>query len=159
MAKWLCLLTLVATTGCASISDYHYHCVNKQRAKAAWKDAKKCLPSGQLCPDFAKGFQAGYLDASQGGDGTAPPTPPPCYWGPGYQTAEGLALVSKWYEGFAQGACAALHQGRDRWHNVPSQNWTCGCPNTEFAPQCSYNTESDLIGSPVETPVIHQSAQ
>jgi hypothetical protein len=117
----IALLFLATASGCASISDCHYYYVNKSRAKSAWRAAQKCLPEDRCCKDFAKGYQAGYLDVSRGGDGTAPPVPPSCYWGPAYQTCEGLALVNKWYEGFAQGACDSLHEGRNRWHNVPSQ--------------------------------------
>jgi len=112
---------LASLTGCASISDSHYYCVNKYRASAAWRGAKACLPRERCCPDFARGFEAGYLDGSRGGDGTAPPVPPSRYWSPDYQTPEGRNLVSKWYEGFSYGATEALRRGRNYWHNVPSQ--------------------------------------
>ena len=127
------MLTSACTLGCASISDYRYNCVNKQRAKAAWKGAKACLPEDKDCSDFAKGYQAGYLDVSRNGDGSPPPGPPSCYWGPDYQTAEGLCLVSKWYEGFSKGACDAMSHGRNHWHNLPSPASQCyaGCVANE----------------------------
>ncbi len=121
----LVMLTSACTLGCASISDYRYNCVNKQRAKVAWKEAKACLPEDKHCSDFAKGYQAGYLDVSRNGDGDPPPVPPSCYWGPDYQTAQGLCLVSKWYEGFEKGACDAMSQGRNLWHNLPSNASGC----------------------------------
>jgi hypothetical protein len=109
-----------AFCGCASIADYHYSCVTSLRARSAWADAKKCLPKECITHDFAKGYQAGFVEVSKGGNECLPPVPPNCYWGPHYQTPEGLCKVQCWYSGYSLGARQAAESCRHQWHNLPS---------------------------------------
>ena len=156
--RQLLALLVLSTTGCATIADYHYVCVNKYRAKTAWWSAKSSLPKECRNADFAKGYEAGYLDASRGGDGTAPPVPPSCYWGPAYQTNEGRCQVDSWYAGFHRGAQDAMNCGRDQWHNVPS---TCNQACTESCGQVDsineFESNSSLTVGPTSQ-VLQQYA-
>ncbi len=124
--QWPKVLFFVTISGCASISDYHFQQANERRAKVAWREVKGCLSEAEQNSDFADGFQAGYVDASRGGDGTPPPVPPNCYWGPRFQSHEGMERVNQWYCGFARGSNEARQKGLNHWNNVPSR--VC-CPN------------------------------
>ena len=67
---------------------------------------------------FRTGFIDGYCNVCSGGDGFVPATPPDCYWGYQYQSADGSKCVNAWFEGYPAGALAAKQDGADSFHDV-----------------------------------------
>jgi hypothetical protein len=141
----LALLSIGALCGCASISDLHYNCVTSMRARSAWGQAKQCLPAECNTHDFARGYQDGYIEVSKGGNDCLPPVAPNCYWGPKFQTPEGLCRVRSWYNGYAMGARDAEAACRQQWHSVPSVPNSCGpCQGDHCSPYCIQDPNENL---------------
>ena len=73
-----------------------------------------------------------------GGDGACPPVPPTCYWSAKFQSELGEIAIQNWFQGYADGAHAALNSCRGRYHPVPFSNSypNCfpGCLSTDMSP-------------------------
>ena len=67
---------------------------------------------------FESGFEAGYVDICNGGDGYVPATPPECYWGFDYQTPDGAQCVNAWFEGYPAGVAAAKRDHAGTYRDV-----------------------------------------
>ena len=67
---------------------------------------------------FEAGFEAGYIDICNGGDGYVPATPPECYWGFDYQTPDGAQCVNAWFEGYPSGVAAAKRDRAGTYRDV-----------------------------------------
>lgn len=67
---------------------------------------------------FQAGFEAGYTDICNGGDGYVPATPPEGYWGFEYQTPDGSQCVNAWFEGYPSGVAAAKRDRAGTYRNV-----------------------------------------
>lgn len=67
---------------------------------------------------FRNGFIDGYCNVCSGGDGFVPATPPDCYWGYQYQSADGSKCVNAWFEGYPAGALAAKQDDAGSYHDV-----------------------------------------
>lgn len=72
--------------------------------------------------DFAKGFQAGFVDYLRaGGNGMPPPLPPQHYWGYKYQTPAGHQAIEQWFAGYREGAAVAQSGGWREWVTLPTE--------------------------------------
>ena len=67
---------------------------------------------------FEAGFEAGYVDICNGGDGYVPATPPECYWGFDYQTPDGAQCVNSWFEGYPAGVAAAKRDHAGTYRDI-----------------------------------------
>ena len=67
---------------------------------------------------FQNGFQDGYTDVCQGGDGYTPALPPDTYRGYEFQSADGSNCVSAWFEGYPAGVAAARKDNSGTYHNL-----------------------------------------
>lgn len=125
LVMWL-LVSVACCNGCASVADYRYLYSKKLLAWSAWRSAKDRVPDEKNTRDFAKGFKAGFLDVSRGGDGTAPAVAPKEYWTARYSCGNDCGAINLWYEGFYYGAQDALCSGYQNCHAVPSRS-NCAC--------------------------------
>lgn len=67
---------------------------------------------------FQTGFEAGYQDICEGGDGYVPATPPEKYWGFDFQTPDGAKCVNAWFEGYPAGVAAAKRDRAGTYRDV-----------------------------------------
>jgi hypothetical protein len=67
---------------------------------------------------FRAGFQAGYEDICNGGDGYVPALPPDDYRGVEYQCEEGAQCVNAWFEGYPAGVAAARKDRVGNYNDV-----------------------------------------
>lgn len=121
-------------SGCASLEDYHYRKVNEWRATSAYFSAKSSLPKECTDKDFGKGWRDGYFAVSTGECATQPAVPPPCYWDPSYQNAEGRCQIERYYAGWQSGALAAEKCSRNTWHYIPARQSANCCKDEQ--PTC-----------------------
>lgn len=126
-SRWWWLLAvplLTLPTGCSAFNairnnlSYNRNfddAVNRYRVRAiaarAWHARKHNFANVEHLGDFAAGFQAGYSEVAQGGDGCTPGFPPRSYWGWQYQSPVGQAKVGAWFAGYPHGARAAEEDG------------------------------------------------
>jgi hypothetical protein len=83
---------------------------------------------GALSRDYARGFKEGYVDyLESGGDGEPPAVPPRDYWGHKTPWWDRQAAAAEWFEGFRDGAAAAMASGYREQILVPSSCWAPGC--------------------------------
>lgn len=124
---------IAATTGCSSLSGLsasleHCECVddfvvgyrNSALAAKAWHEHKHCYANQPYIDHFEAGFRAGYESVAAGGNGCTPSIAPREYWGWKYQSPEGQAKVSAWFQGFPMGAKAAEEDGVGNWSQIPT---------------------------------------
>lgn len=165
MARLVCLnglaITVLATaTGCTGLNHWYGEiqgCVsnhmvdysNRALAERAWITRKQRYSNFQYQQEFKDGFISGYLDIANGGDGCTPTIAPQTYWGWAYQTPNGQAAVSNFFQGFPFGAKAAEEDGVGYWSAIPTSGLGALNPARELAP--SIESESSL---PVPVPVI-----
>lgn len=67
---------------------------------------------------FQCGFEAGYTDVCNGGDGYVPAMPPQEYRAFEYQSGEGVECVNAWFEGYPAGVAAAKKEEVGDYNNV-----------------------------------------
>jgi hypothetical protein len=142
---WVSLLS-----GCASLEDFNYRSANRSRASAAWREARRLLPSGTATTrDYADGFRAGYYAVSTGGSSCPPIVPPPKYFAASYQSTQGQCQVNQWYQGYQAGVIAADRDGRSLWTTVPTQGGPgLQCPTQELTTDTYW---SSVIANPTTT--------
>lgn len=87
-------------------------------SKKAWYQQRHLYASHPYVKDFGKGFQAGYTDVANGGDGCVPVLPPREYWSWRYQSPEGQGKSGAWFEGYPLGAAAAEKDGISDWSHI-----------------------------------------
>ena len=89
-------------------------------AKSAWRDVCRQYPARTFTPEFADGFQEGYVDYLDNGGSPRPPAvPPPRYRRARYLTPEGNARARDYLIGFKYGADVATATGRREFLTVP----------------------------------------
>ncbi len=138
------LLMAVSTalgSGCATVADYQYTTINKLKAWACWQEAKTALPEECVDRHFGKGYRAGFLDVTRGGDGTLPPVAPKEYWSARYSCGGNECAVEQWYRGFVLGSSHALSCGLNTCYYVPSSG--SGCQGEP----CSLEANQLLMGN------------
>lgn len=97
-----------------TLHKYSPHLDEWATKHTALKQANKKLFSSQLhCMrmlpmTYKDGFRQAYIDVANGGDGSTPPVPPPKYWNTKYRSEYGQQQVSSWFDGYREGAAAAL---------------------------------------------------
>ncbi len=136
-------------SGCATVADYQYTTINKIKAWACWQEAKSALPDDHVDRHFGKGYRAGFLDVTRGGDGTLPPVAPKDYWSAKYACGADECAVQQWYRGFMLGSSHALSCGLNHCYYVPSSNPDC---QDEL---CSLEANQLLIGSKQQASLPH----
>ena len=67
---------------------------------------------------FKNGFEDGYSDQCQGGDGFTPALPPDSYRGYEFQSADGSKCVDAWFEGYPAGVAAAKKDNSGSYHDL-----------------------------------------
>gem|GEM_PF-1778041 len=87
-------------------------------SKRAWYQQRHLFVSHAHVKDFGKGFQAGYNEVANGGDGCVPVLPPREYWSWRYQSPEGQGKTAAWFEGYPLGAAAADKDGIANWGHI-----------------------------------------
>jgi hypothetical protein len=91
-----------------SITDRAEHHRHEQLAREAFVQMAMNFQDQQFSCDYRRGFVDGFADfLDYGGVGEPPPVPPPSYRFYGYMTAEGLAAMEDWKNGFRHGAATA----------------------------------------------------
>jgi hypothetical protein len=91
---------------------------NRAWSARAWHRQKHLFCDKRHQADFAAGFRQGYEDVANGGNGCTPAIAPQSYWGWKYQSPEGQAKVSAWFEGYPLGAKAAEEDGLGNWGHI-----------------------------------------
>jgi hypothetical protein len=87
-------------------------------SQASWRNHRGQYVGHPYVHDFGEGFRAGYVDVASGNNGCPPAVPPRKYWSWRYQSPEGQAKVSAWFEGYAHGARAADEEGIGNWSQL-----------------------------------------
>lgn len=115
----LLIFGLVAATGCAGLQDAEYAAANWSRAELGWLGSTTASQRRASSGDYAKGWKAGFYDASSGKACGLPPVPPSCYWSYKYQGCDGQNAIADWYRGYQCGVAAAESKGFPAFHEVP----------------------------------------
>ena len=112
---------------------------------------------------FQSGFECGYTDICQGGQGYVPATPPECYWGFDYQTPDGSQCVNAWFEGYPAGVAAAKRDRagtyRDIFVSRMVQSAICSTKRSKkLSLQCSggQTTGSGCGANPITNITVNQ---
>ena len=130
--KWLLLfsiaiLSLSMGSGCVSprtqlfdgsmidgvFSNYRDKVWAKRACNLRYANCNRPYPE-----HFQSGFEAGYINICEGGDGYVPATPPESYWGFEYQTPDGSQCVKSWFEGYPAGVEAAKRDRAGTYRDV-----------------------------------------
>lgn len=122
MARIACLVVLLCSTGCATVTSWQRCFYDHCRAKSALHQLQSSAAVPEFGPyarHFHQGFKAGYTSVARGGDGTEPLLPPSVYASFKYRDAAGNEAVNAWYQGFRAGAEAALNDGVRELNYLP----------------------------------------
>ncbi len=116
---------------------------------------------------FKEGFCDGYRSIASGGDGCTPALPPKKYWSWKYQSAEGIAKVNAWYEGFPLGAKAAEQEGvgfysqvqisrtvQNQYQASRSDEPCLTCPQAPIVSTPAVKAASPVAGAPASQSVF-----
>lgn len=146
--RWLLLVPWsLAFSGCASLQDHEYRLAQNARAHTAWWVSPSQRCSWNPASHYSCGWRVGYRDICMGGDGQCPPVPPPAYWKHDFQTELGQACVDSWFEGYADGAAAAVADCRHTLNPVPfSPQFRSECPTCLPADQAPFPHGRTLLG-------------
>ena len=114
--KYLCVFALlVASSGCYTVREDIDDCIMEKRlkyqARSAWSDAKSSCNDVEYRSHFQDGFEAGYLNVAQGGDGRPPILAPAKYRSWWYQNEVGNPEAMSWLDGYSYGAMNAEQNG------------------------------------------------
>jgi hypothetical protein len=138
----LVIVMLIASHGCSGFSDLSISARNRSAAYKAWKTAKWTYwDQGVGCTmreHIGRGFQQGYYDVANGGDGQLPLFPPGYYWGPEYQNPRGNEYVAAWFRGYTDGAQAAEQAGIGGYHSLPT-SWAPPYASDPDSPDGGYS--------------------
>ncbi len=91
---------------------------NRALAAKAWHREKHLFSKCHDIRELRAGFNAGYMDVANGGNGCLPAVAPPHYWGWRYQTPGGQERVNAWFAGYPMGAKAAEQDGVGGWGEI-----------------------------------------
>lgn len=148
----LAMVLLASSSGCAGFSDLGIMARDRSAAYKAWKGARwSYFQQGVGCKmreHIGRGFQEGYYDVAQGGDGQVPLFPPGYYWGAEYQNPTGNEYVAAWFRGYSDGALAAEQAGIAGYHSLPT-SWAppyAGDPDSPDGGYSPYLPPSSLEG-------------
>ncbi|MBL9090253.1 MAG: hypothetical protein JNL96_03460 [Planctomycetaceae bacterium] len=141
------LLFAAATTGCASIQDFHYEQCHKFEAHWSSMTAPE-VPF--FDKDFKHGWRQGYYDFSTGRACKPPVLPPKEYWAPCYQSCHGQAQIAQWYAGYQKGMIAAEKKCGNCFHIV-RPHLEHGSPGLADLPPLGPAYTSDVSVPPTET--------
>ncbi|MCA9238887.1 MAG: hypothetical protein KDA37_01750, partial [Planctomycetales bacterium] len=135
----LCLVAFAGSTGCLSVCHNASRTLCKEPKQFSWRKDRcqsmalygswagqawqERLAAGCDCetPDFAAGFQSGFVEfCYAGGSGEPPPVPPRPYWIPGNRASPYSDLAEHWFAGYRLGAQVARDGGYRDQAVVPS---------------------------------------
>jgi hypothetical protein len=91
---------------------------NRAWSARSWHNNKHKFCDRKHMKDFQAGYRQGYEDVAAGGNGCTPTICPESYWGWKYQSPEGQAKVSAWFEAYPLGARAAEEDGLGSWSEI-----------------------------------------
>ena len=131
----LILVTLSALPGCAFFGygicnvveepvdaiDYHFACWRFHvLANEAWHEVTSQADPHLYSADYARGFEAGFVDyLDSNGTGEPPAAPPWCYRRVNQVTAARLQAIADWFAGFRHGASVARATGYRQFIVIP----------------------------------------
>lgn len=150
-----CLLfgLLTFSSGCSGFTDLSIQARNRQVAYKAWKNARWSYweqgVAHKMREHIGRGFQQGYYDVANGGNGQVPLFPPTYYWGPEYQNPQGNEYVAAWFRGYSDGALAADQAGISGYHSLPT-SWAPPYASDPDSPDGGYTPYQapNSLGSP-----------
>ncbi|MHC4880130.1 MAG: hypothetical protein ACYTGL_27075 [Planctomycetota bacterium] len=120
-------------------------CAKKELLRRQW-ELKKFLPV-----DYRRGYIQAFEDVANGESGDVPALPPPRYWNTAYRSERGRKVIGWWFDGYREGAAAAIVKLNSMRHIPAAYGWTASTHPGEFA-------ESRPIGTcnTTPTPVLTQ---
>ena len=156
----LTLLGLTAaalSSGCAHLYDPIDESISRiccqVEAAQTWHYLRHDYSQVAYPHHFGAGFRAGYVNVCRG-RGTCPPTlPPKSYWKFWYRNPAGREKAVEWFNGFAAGAAAAVHDGHDVSGEIVTAPGLCDCSDQyQFAPSPGYVPPTETSIEPPESP-------
>jgi hypothetical protein len=123
------------------IDDFMIGYRNKVMAEKAWHRNKHRFCDRIFANEFKDGYIQGYIDIATGGNGCTPAIAPSNYWGWRYQSSQGQAAVSAWFQGFPYGVQAAEQDGVGHWQSVAPMGTAAATAMPVYTPINSGNDE------------------
>lgn len=117
------LLMVAQSIGCSSVSSLGFgEAITIAYRDLVWARRAFNLRFGNCdrpFPEhFQNGFEAGFIDTANGGDGFVPALPPAEYRGFEFQSVDGAQCVAAWFEGYPAGVAAAKQDKAGNFHDI-----------------------------------------
>jgi hypothetical protein len=111
---YLALRTLVIEPAeyCFRIDGHQSRNMYREWAESALREETGCGAATMGGPDYAEGFEEGFVEYIYGGGtGEPPPVPPRKYWNVEWRDSTGKDRANQWFEGYRNGARLAADRG------------------------------------------------
>jgi len=131
--------SLLLSSGCASMNDYHYEKSQQMRARLQYHQCGN--PGCSRYPkDYKKGWVDGFYEVSTGGSDCPPAVAPACYWHPDQILEDCDNRRLAYYSGWQDGAARASQFPDTHYLKI----WeSCDCP----FPRCECAQCGGAVGS------------
>ena len=117
------LLMIAQSIGCSSVSNLGFgEAITVAYRDLVWARRAFNVRFGNCdrpFPEhFQNGFEAGFIETANGGDGFVPALPPAEYRGFEFQSVDGAQCVAAWFEGYPAGVAAAKQDKAGNFHDI-----------------------------------------